>query len=287
VNARLVSRHEEVPLYGGTTNAGLVTRVGDTVRRPTRPTSAATKALLDHLERVGFEAAPRYLGVDDRGREVLSFIPGQAAIAPYPDWAMTDEALISVAQLLRRYHDAVASFDPNGYRWPHPLPQRFNRGLISHNDPNLDNVIFEDGRAVALIDFDLASPGSVAWDVACCARLWAPLREQCDTPVQLRRRSLARLELFADAYGLSSEARAETVEAMAEAHHWCYVILRSAVARGHEAFGLHWRGGGAPRAARTQRWLATHAPDLRAALRVEQAPINGGASTRAHHNAIK
>src|SRR5437588_3199947 len=107
VRAR-VGSSEEVPLHGGTTNAGLVTRVGDTVRRPLRPTSAATRALLDHLERVGFEGAPRYLGVDDRGREVLSYIPGQAAIPAYPDWAMTGEALISVAQLMRRYHDAVA-----------------------------------------------------------------------------------------------------------------------------------------------------------------------------------
>jgi hypothetical protein len=49
VRTRLVNRQREVPLHGGTTNAGLVTRVGDTVRRPLRPTSAATQALLDHL----------------------------------------------------------------------------------------------------------------------------------------------------------------------------------------------------------------------------------------------
>jgi hypothetical protein len=260
---------QEQLLHGGTTNAGLVSRVHDTVRRPLRITSPATRALLDHLERVGFDGAPRYLGVDDAGREVVSFIPGEAAIAPYPDWALTDEALISVAQLLRRYHDAVVSFDPSGHRWPHPLPRRFRHGLISHNDPNLDNVIFENGRAVGLIDFDLASPGSVAWDVACSARLWAPLRARCDAPVQLRRRALDRLALFADAYGLSNAARAELVEAIVETHDWCYAIVRQAVAAGHEAFGLYWRAGGSPRAERTRRWLATHAPQMRAALGLE------------------
>jgi Phosphotransferase enzyme family len=259
----------EVLLHGGFTNAGLVTRIGDTVRRPLRPTSSATRALLDHLERVGFDGAPRYLGVDERGREVLSFIPGRAATAPYPDWALTEEALISVAQLLRRYHDAVASFDPTGHCWPHPVPRRFREGLISHNDPNLDNVIFEDGRAVALIDFDLASPGSVAWDVACGARLWAPLREQCDSPAQVRRRSLARLALFADAYGVSSGTRAELIEAMVDSHDWCYAIVRGAVAAGHAGFGLYWCEGGKPRAERTRRWLATHAPQMRAALGLE------------------
>jgi len=268
VRAR-VGSSEEVPLHGGTTNAGLVTRVGDTVRRPLRPTSAATRALLDHLERVGFEGAPRYLGVDDRGREVLSYIPGQAAIPSYPDWAMTGEALISVAQLMRRYHDAVASFDPSGHRWPHPLPRQFRQTLVSHNDPNLDNVIFRDGRAVALIDFDLASPGSAAWDVACAARLWAPLRARRDSPAQVRRRSLARLALFADAYGMSSAARGELIEAIVDAHDWCYAIVRGAVAAGHEAFGLYWRGGGRPRAERTRLWLATHGPEMRAALGLE------------------
>jgi hypothetical protein len=268
VSARVGSREEEL-LHGGTTNAGLVTRVDDTVRRPLRATSGATRALLDHLERVGFDGAPRYLGVDERGREVLSFIPGQAAIAPYPDWALTDEALISVAQLLRRYHDAVASFDPSPHHWPHPLPPRFRAGVISHNDPNLDNVIFQDGRAIALIDFDLASPGSVAWDLACSARLWAPLRARCDRPDQVRRRSLARLALFADAYGASRAARAQLIDAMVHTHDWCYTIVRGAVAAGHEAFGLYWVAGGRPRAERTRQWLATHAPEMRAALGVE------------------
>jgi Phosphotransferase enzyme family len=270
-----INRQEEELLQGGTTNAGLVTRVGDTVRRPLRPTSGATKALLDHLERVGFEAAPRHLGVDDVGREVLSFIPGQAAIAPYPDWALTDDALVSVAHLLRRYHDAVASFDPNGHRWPHPLPRRFDHGLVSHNDPNLDNIIFQNGRAVALIDFDLASPGSVAWDLACTARLWAPLRAQRDTPSRVRRRSLARLALFADAYGAPSDTRAELIEAIVDTHDWCYAIVRRAVAAGHEAFGLSWRGGGKPRADRTRRWLATRAPEMRTALGLEDALRDG------------
>jgi len=256
----------EVPLEGGFTNAGLVTRVGDTVRRPQRPTSAATHALLRHLERVGFDGAPRLLGIDERGREVLSYIPGQAVISPYPHWALTDEALASVAVLLRRYHDAVASFDPGRHSWPHPLPEPYRGSIVSHNDPNLDNVIFAEGRAVALIDFDLASPGSVAWDVACAARLWAPLRAEVDMPYPLRGRALERLRLFADAYGLPAADRGQVVDAMLEAHEWCYDIVRAAVGHGHPAFQALWRGGGRLRTERTQRWLADHGPQMRAAL---------------------
>ena len=56
-------------------NAGAVVRVGDTVRRPVKKTAVAVRALLLHLEGVGFDGAPRYLGSDEQGREE-SFVVG-------------------------------------------------------------------------------------------------------------------------------------------------------------------------------------------------------------------
>jgi hypothetical protein len=247
------------------TNVGRVTRIGDTVRRPRRPTSEATEALLDHLEHVGFNGAPRYLGSDERGREVLSYIPGEAPIAPYPAWAYTDATLISVAKLLRDYHDAVSSFEPSGYTWPHPIPERFRQGLVAHNDPNLDNIVFDGDRAVALIDFDLASPASAAWDLACAARLWVPFRDQRDAPPGSDR-SFARLALFADAYGASEEQRVGLVEAIVECHRWCYEVVAEAAAQGHPVFSPQWRNGGRLRAERTHHTLRASVPELRNAL---------------------
>lgn len=266
-----MSREAEEPLLGGFTNAGFVTRVGDSVRRPWRPTSPATKALLDHLERVGFDGAPRFLGADDRGREMLSFIPGEAAGEPYPAWAVTDEALVGVAELLRRYHDAVASFDPGGHDWPVPVPAGFRGGIVSHNDPNVDNVVFAAGRPVALIDFDLACPGSATWDVACAARLWAPLRDEADMPEPVRGRALERLAMFVDAYGLPRRERGRVVDAVLPAHEWSYDVVREAVSRGHVPFTRMWSGGGERRAERTRRWLASHDAQMRGALS-EPAP---------------
>ena len=253
-------------LLGGTTNAGRVSRVGDTVRRPSRPTSPATHALLEHLEQVGFEGAPRFLGTDEHGREVLSYVPGKAAIEPYPDWALTDDALVSVAELLRRYHDAVASFDVTGYTWAWAVPAGFRGNLVSHNDPNLDNVIFFRGHAVALIDFDLAGPGSVAWDVACAARLWAPLRDELDAPEAVRGRALERVRVFVDAYGLAQRERGRVVDAVVHTHDWAYEIVREALARGHRSFHHHWREGGRLRADRTREWIVAHREPMRDAL---------------------
>jgi hypothetical protein len=256
----------EILLNGGLTNAGRVSRVGNTVRRPWRSTSSATWALFDHLARVGFDGAPRFLGIDNRGREILSFIPGEAAIEPHQDWALTDEALVSVAELLRRYHAAAASFDASRHRWPDFVPPEFREGLVSHNDPNLDNVIFSGGVAVGLIDFDLASPGTAVWDVTCAARLWAPLRDERDVPEELRGRSLERLRIFVDAYGLARRDRSRVVDAAIHTHDRCYRVVRRAVDGGHETFGRMWREGGWARANRTQRWIASHDRDMRAVL---------------------
>jgi hypothetical protein len=265
----MLTDRDEVLLAGGLTNAGLVARVGDTVRRPLRPTSSATHALLGHLERVGFDGAPRFLGIDERGREVLSFVEGEAAIAPSPDWALTDEALVSVAELLRRYHDAAVSFDAAGHRWGRPVPPAFRGDVVSHNDPNLDNVVFSGGRAVALIDFDLAGPGSAVWDVACAARMWAPLRDERDSPARLRGASLARLRTFVDAYGLARRERSRVVDAAIESHDWCYDIVREAVTDGHRTFSGLWRDGGEQRVERTRSWIAAHREHMRAALGAE------------------
>src|SRR4051795_10805607 len=236
-------------LTGGITNRGLVVRVGDTVRRPQRPTSAATHALLRHLADVGFPGAPRFLGVDRAGREVLSYIPGTAITPPYPAWALTDEALVSVATLLRAYHRAVSAFDPGPHAWPASPPAPFAGELISHNDGNLDNVVFRDGRAVALIDFDLASPGSRVWDVACAARLWAPLRPERYIDDARRGRALDRFRLFADSYGLTDRDREELVTAVRLNHEWSYAIVGTGAAQGHDGFTDYWVGGAMQRAA--------------------------------------
>ena len=101
------------PLTGGTANRGLVFRVGQTVRRPATPYRAATHALLAHLAAVGFDGAPRLLGAD-AATDTLSYIEGQAATAPLAGETLTDTALVSIAGLLRRYHEAAASFSPAG-----------------------------------------------------------------------------------------------------------------------------------------------------------------------------
>jgi hypothetical protein len=253
-----------VELTGGVAHRGLVVRIGDTVRRPR--SNPAVPALLDHLAAVGFDGAPRFLGVDEQGREVLSYLPGTCVVPPYPAWALTDEALVSVARLLRDFHRAVASFDPRPHTWTTRLPEEFTGELVSHNDPNLDNVVFRDGRAVALIDFDLAGPGSRVWDVAAAARMWAPLRPDEHIRDERRGRALPRFRLFLDAYGMPTEERAGVVSAVRANQQWFCRLVEAQVAAGHEAFTEYWTSGASVRAEASRSWLARHEPDVRAAV---------------------
>jgi len=146
------------------------------------------------------------------------------------------------------------------------VPAAFRDGTINHNDRNLDNVIFRGGRAVALIDFDRASPGSAVWDVACAARLWAPLRDERDVPDALRGGSLDRLRTFVDAYGLAKSDRERMIDALVHTHDWCCRIVRDAVGAGHEPFGRMWHHGGERRADRTRQWITSHGEQMRAVL---------------------
>ena len=259
-------RRDETPLAGGTANRGLVVRVGDTVRRPVQAHSAATHDLLGHLERVRFEGAPRFLGIDEQGREILSYVQGVAPIDPYPGWAYEDDVLASVARLLRAYHDAVESYDPGDRDWATRIPAGYGPLLVSHNDPNLDNVVFRDGEAVGLIDFDLAAPGSRIWDVCVAARLWAPLRAQADVHDSRRGRSLERLRLFVDAYGLDAADRGLVVEALVPSHDWIYGLIEAEARSGRVGFARYWTGDVPARTARTRRWLVESRDALRRAL---------------------
>ena len=99
----------EIPLGGGDVTEGVV-RVGDTVRRPVGPHSPLVHALLTHLESVGFQGAPRFLGIDGSGREVLSYIDGGMGGRPRPSWIADETRLASVGRLVRAYDDAAASF---------------------------------------------------------------------------------------------------------------------------------------------------------------------------------
>jgi hypothetical protein len=254
----------EVPLEGGTDPASRVVRIGETVRRSPGP--PAVRPLLLHLERVGFEGAPRHLGEDEQGREVLSYVEGDVPLPPYPAWALTDLAIEDLGRLLRRLHDASAGFAADGWstEWADP------RGgtVVCHNDVYPENAVFRDGRVVALVDFTEAAPGRPLWDLAVAAQEWAPLHApgaRMHHPDDLD--GMRRTGLLARAYGLDPARAEELLEVVDEEREHSLAHIRSEAAAGREPWSTWWsETDGERRAAADGAWLRAQRPALLTAL---------------------
>ena len=260
----------EQQLDGGIANAGQVVRSGPHVLRPSTPHSASIHAFLRAVRSAGFEGAPSPVGIDEDGRERLSFIDGEVAVAPYPSWSQSDAALASVARLLRGLHDAARDFDPHHLTWNDSLADPMGGTLVCHNDVELSNVVFRDGIAVALIDFEFAAPGRPVYDLAQLARLCVPIDDDVDQ-ARLGWRPTdrpARLRLVADAYGLDRDGRPALLTAVDEALDRVEAAARRSVDAGNPASLALWnRTGGHEKYDRRRRWWTRHHDQFAAALR--------------------
>jgi hypothetical protein len=193
----------EEPLHGGT--ASEVVRVGDTVRRRTSAANDCVRDLLGHLDRVGFDGSPRFLGIDEFGREILSFVEGDVTAAGSVPGVFSDAALAAAARLLRRMHDATRGHPITARTgWTFQIGAPTSGSVVCHNDLGPYNSIFVNGLPIAFIDWDLAAPAPPEWDVAYALWRFVPLydNEQCaelDAPTEPRHR---RMRVFLDAYGL-------------------------------------------------------------------------------------
>jgi hypothetical protein len=267
----------EVPLAGGDVTEGVV-RVGDTVRRPRGPWSDSVASYLHHLERVGFDGAPRHLGIDERGRDVLDFVAGDVPSLPVvEEWAAADAVVVGVARLLRRLHAAAASFaPPPDAVWfgddvrvelPDDVPPEPPVDIVSHFDVTPQNVVFRDGLPVALIDFDLTRPGSRLRDVVNTAMWWSPLFPAGDRDPAFAAVDVpARLAAFVDAYGLERDGRAAFLDvAIAGATRSWHRMRATAQVRGG-GWARMWAEGVGDRILRRRAWLIEERPVLERAL---------------------
>ena len=165
---------KEMPLSGGNVTGAV--RIGNTVHRAMGPWSSSIHDLLNFLETQDFEGAPRFLGIDPQGREVLTYIEGEIGHYPIPLYMWSDENLKEVAHLLRRYHDTTAAYvAPSDAVWQFEYPNHLKYEVMCHNDVAPYNMVYRDGKPLALIDFDTVGPGPRIWDIAYAVYRFVPL----------------------------------------------------------------------------------------------------------------
>ena len=235
----------EYPLRGGSVNT--VVRAGDTVRR--RPGGRFVHELLGFFERSGWGGAPRFLGLDGQGREILSFVDGYVpwqAAAPAPVTA--DASLVRVAELVREFHDLTAG-----------TPLAGDAEVVCHNDLAPNNTVYaRDGaglRPVAFIDWDLAAPGRRIHDVAhvCWQYLGLGPRAAADPAAR-------GIRLICDAYRL--DGRDEIVDVIMWRQDRCWRGIQAGAEAGDPAM-IRLRDSGAVREVRAAfGWVAENRAEL-------------------------
>ncbi|MDP9464526.1 MAG: phosphotransferase [Actinomycetota bacterium] len=260
----------EIELGGGVANAGAVVRSGSHVLRPSNSNTPTIHRFLRTLEKAGFDGASVPIGVDADGRERLRFIDGDVPLVPYPRWAQTDEALASIARLMRRFHDAARTFVPGDEdTWSAEMADPEGGTVICHNDVCVENVVFRNGEAVCLLDFDWAAPGSPLYDLACMARMCVPIDDDSRVRFGWHPANLpVRLRLVADTYGLDAHERSGLVAALSGsiARGGQFVLRR--VEAGDRNFVEMWNSmGGMARFDRRRAWWAESRGEFDTAMR--------------------
>ena len=234
----------EHPLPGGSINT--VVRVGDTVRRP--PSGPFVRELLGFFERSGWDGAPRFLGVDERGREILSFVDGYVAWEPGAADVTEKASLVRVAELVREFHDLTAG-----------TPLAGDQEVVCHNELAPFNTVYDRGgaglRPVAFIDWDLAAPGRRIHDVAHVCWQYLGLGPDADAG-----RAARGIRLICDTYRL--DGRGEIVDVIMWWQDRCWRGIQAGAAAGDPAM-VRLRDHGAAREVRAAfGWTAAHRSEL-------------------------
>ncbi|OYV66164.1 MAG: hypothetical protein B7X07_00380 [Actinobacteria bacterium 21-64-8] len=154
-----------------------------------QPSTESVNALLTHFARVGVPGVPRFLGYDERGRQILTYVAGSANPDPSD---LGPEDLARVGQLIRSLHDAADSFvEPEGARW-NVLITPDESTLICHHDLAPWNLVRGAGT-MTFIDWDGAGPGSRLWDLAYAAHGFVPLSPRAELTLDEAARRLRAL----------------------------------------------------------------------------------------------
>jgi tRNA A-37 threonylcarbamoyl transferase component Bud32 len=221
-------------------------RLGNTVRRQPSARAEFVRRLLQWFEYAGWPGAPRFLGLDDLGREMLSYLDGHVAWeAQQPAEVWSEASLRDAGRLVREFHDLTADSELAG-----------GQEVVCHSDLSPRNTVYRDSgsglRPVAFIDWDLAAPGRRIHDVAqVCWQFLAlgPAVQDVDETAQL-------MHVICDGYGLTD--RSELVPTILWQQDRCWRGIDEGVRAGDPAMCGLRDAGAVGRVQADYRWTEQH-----------------------------
>jgi hypothetical protein len=225
------------------------------VRRAPSAGSEYVRELLALFAERGWAGAPRLLGTDEQGREVLGYLEGRAAVtAEERAAARRDETLVRVARLVREFHDLT-----------HGTALAGDQDVVCHNDLAPKNTVYavdDTGwRPVAFVDWDLAAPGERVHDVAHVCWQYLDLGPGGTDVAEAAR----GMRLVRDAYGLTDGAG--LVEAVLWWQDRCRRGIEAGAERGEPALVALRERGAVDEVRAAYEWVDRHRRELDARLR--------------------
>ncbi len=243
-------------LEGG--NVGGAVRIGRTVRRPTGPWTPAVHRVLRRVRAAGLDAVPQVLGTDDRGREILTYLPG--TVVDVDEELMTDGQLAATARWIRRLHDALdGALDGDETAGPWRWFDVPDATVLGHNDIAPYNLCFEGDALVGVFDWDLAGPTTPAIELAQLAWSGVPLYRERPAAEVAR-----RLELLASTYAGPSPR--EVLDAVVRVKRIGIAGIRGWIANGDPAGAAQAAVGEPARTERALEELERRLPSIEAEL---------------------
>ena len=112
----------------------------------------------------GSRRIPRVLGIDDRDREILTFLPGR--VLDIGRETLSDAQVRSAMHWLREYHAVVAGFPRESRRWRFVERALRPGEIVCHHDSAMYNMAFDGDELAGVFDWDVAGPGIPLDDVA-------------------------------------------------------------------------------------------------------------------------
>lgn len=235
----------EQPLEGGASRAGVV-RSGDTVRRPLHERSPFIHKVFRLLAVASVPGVPRLLGIDDQGREILTYLDGETGHS-VDGW--NDAQLVAIARLVRHVHDALADPSVAGAA-----------ETVCHNDIAPWNLILVDDVPIGLIDFDDVAPGRRVDDVAYVGWVFLGLGAPDDETdlAELRRRIRLLCTAYENDRPFDGSVRTGFVDAVLAQQDRILTFRRERAENADDVETREFNAGRVGEIERAQAWLETN-----------------------------
>jgi Phosphotransferase enzyme family len=160
----------------------------------------------------GFASSPRFLGMDERGREKLTFHPGQTAWELRPAFPSLEE-ISRLGMIVRDLHESLRDFrPPKDPQWSVHGADPRGGDLTLHNDIAPWNLVV-DGEDWTIIDWDEAAPGRPEWELALVLHSFVPLWPESTLGDAV---IVDRMKSFGDGYGATGQRLQDVVALIPE-----------------------------------------------------------------------